>query len=124
MGKENEAQDLDESVENEVPDVAVSARAWAVLSYISFLCFVPLLTQREDDFVLEHARQGLMLFVTSLLLIVVGFTSGLGHLLMHFGNIFVVLFSVMGIYYALMGSRWTMPLLGRPALALKEAQNS
>lgn len=122
---ENEVSETDnEKPEESAPDVPVSARAWAVLGYISFFCFVPLLARREDAFVLEHARQGLLLFVSSLFFLIIGFTSGIGHLLMHIGNLFLVLGSLMGIYYAVTGANWTMPVLGKPARALRGARDA
>ena len=122
---DGEAKETDnEKTEKSAPDAPVSARAWAVLSYISFFCFVPLLARRDDAFVLEHARQGLLLFVTSLMLLIIGFTSGIGHVVMHIGSLFLLLFSLMGIYYALTGAHWTMPVLGKPARALKGARDA
>ncbi len=35
----------------------------AFISYIGVLCLVPILTKEKDEFVLFHAKQGLILFI-------------------------------------------------------------
>ena len=35
----------------------------ALLSYLSILCIIPLLFQKDNDFVLAHGKQGLVLFI-------------------------------------------------------------
>ena len=35
----------------------------AFISYIGILCLVPILTKEKDEFVLFHAKQGLILFI-------------------------------------------------------------
>lgn len=39
----------------------------ALMSYVPFLCLVPLFTEREDDFVHFHAKQGFLIFVIEIL---------------------------------------------------------
>lgn len=38
-------------------------RVYAFLSYIFFLCVIPLIYRKEDEFVQSHARQGMALFL-------------------------------------------------------------
>lgn len=38
-------------------------RIYAFLSYIFFLCVIPLIYRKDDPFVQSHARQGLALFL-------------------------------------------------------------
>lgn len=38
-------------------------KIFAILSYLSVLCIIPLLLKKENDFVLQHGKQGLVLFV-------------------------------------------------------------
>ncbi|PCI35534.1 MAG: hypothetical protein COB53_10860 [Elusimicrobia bacterium] len=89
------------------------SRAWAAVSYVWFLCFLPLFFKRDDDFVLFHARQGLLLFVAWLFFAVMGVAPLLGHVMRHIGVLIVVTISLLGGYHAFQGERWTLPLLGR-----------
>lgn len=91
----------------------MSSRIWAAMSYFWFLCFLPLFFKRDDDFVLFHARQGLLLFVAWLFFAVMSVAPLLGHVVRHIGVIVITTVSLLGAYYAFLGERWTLPLLGR-----------
>lgn len=95
--------------------VTGSSRAWAAMSYLSFLCFAPLFLKRDDPFVLGHARQGLLLFVGWIFLLVAGAVPVVGPFVASLGTLFVAVMSILGIGYALRGDLWKMPLLGEPA---------
>jgi uncharacterized membrane protein len=41
----------------------LEGKLYAVLSYFSILCIVPLLFKKKNTFVLAHGKQGLVLFV-------------------------------------------------------------
>jgi uncharacterized membrane protein len=41
----------------------LDGKMFAVLSYLSILCIVPLILKKKNAFVLSHGRQGLVLFV-------------------------------------------------------------
>ncbi|MDD6237126.1 MAG: DUF4870 domain-containing protein [Clostridiales bacterium] len=43
-----------------------------VLSYISILCLIPLLTEKNDPFVQYHAKQGLNLFIIEVVVGIIG----------------------------------------------------
>ena len=101
--------------EEEPRTIVPSRRAWAMVGYLSFLCLLPLFAKRDDDFVLFHARQGLLLFVAALLFLVLSVVPLFGHALWHLGDTVIFVLSLLGIYYALRGQRWTMPLIGDAA---------
>lgn len=84
-----------------------------MISYLGILCLIPLLLKSKDKFVQHHAKQGLVLFIFEIILIVVGFLPLLGWLLGFLGWIFAVLMSIMGIINALAGKLWQMPILGK-----------
>lgn len=95
--------------------VSTSSKAWAAMGYMWVLCFLPLFLKRDDDYVLFHARQGLLLFVGWCFFLLVSVSPFLGHPLWHLGNALVAILAVMGIYRAVTGVRWKMPLLGAAA---------
>lgn len=123
---------MSEELEEEeftVEDVSIPSRLWAASGYIWFFCFVPLFLKRDDDFVLAHVRQGVLLFVAWLFFIVISFSpvatrmmGPAGHwaiwITAALGDSFIMVLSLLGIYYALSGVRWQMPVLGRSARAL------
>src|SRR3984885_7468382 len=41
----------------------LDGKMYAVLAYLSVFCIVPLIFKKNNDFVLYHGRQGLVLFV-------------------------------------------------------------
>jgi uncharacterized membrane protein len=90
-------------------------KIWCILAYLGVLCFIPLLTQKQNSFVMFHAKQGLVLFITEVLIvilsIILSFIPFIGFLfwLMHIGC-FVL--AIMGIIQAVQGREWKMPILG------------
>lgn len=77
----------------------------AALSYLWILSIVMLLVKKDDDYVKFHARQGLILFIAS---VIFWFIPVLGWIL----NILVVILVIVGFIKALSGERWKMPLIG------------
>jgi len=41
----------------------LDGKMYAVLAYLSIFCIVPLIIKKNNSFVLDHGRQGLVLFV-------------------------------------------------------------
>ncbi|MFH1359418.1 MAG: hypothetical protein ABIJ41_00080 [Candidatus Omnitrophota bacterium] len=41
----------------------IDGKIFAILSYISILCIIPLVLKKENDFVLSHGKQGLVIFI-------------------------------------------------------------
>ncbi len=44
-------------------DDVLEGKMYAVLSYLSILCIIPLILKKKNPFVLAHGKQGLVLFV-------------------------------------------------------------
>lgn len=98
------------------PDTIVPLRRlWSAISYLGFLCLIPLFAKRDDAFILGHARQGLLLFVAGLFMLVMSALPLLGHLLWQLGETVIFVLSLLGIYYSARGETWVMPLLGESA---------
>jgi uncharacterized membrane protein len=98
-------------------------KAFAALSYIFILCFVPLLMARESKFAQYHAKQGLVLFIVEAIIMVISniliFIPVFGWLVIMIAYLLVVVLSIIGILKALEGSFWEMPVLGEYAKKLK-----
>jgi uncharacterized membrane protein len=80
-----------------------SNKTVAALSYIWLLFLIPLILKRNSKFCQFHAKQGLILFILSLLswFPVIGWLIGLA----------IIVVSVVGIIKALSGEEWKIPYL-------------
>ena len=87
-------------------------KALAVISYFWLISLIVLLVKKDNEFVLFHARQGLVL---AILATVFSLIPIIGWLL----NIVVIIFAIVGIVKALAGEIWKMPLLGDFAQKIK-----
>lgn len=85
------------------------------ISYISFLCLVPLLTQNKDETVKFHAKQGLVIFAGEVItwLVVLAFP------VLWFLNILWLVLSLMGIMNVYRGEKKEIPLTGKFASKFK-----
>lgn len=45
------------------PQEVQEGKIFAVLSYLSILCIIPLIFKKTNPFVLQHGKQGLVIFV-------------------------------------------------------------
>jgi len=83
----------------------------ASLSYIFILCLVPLFLKRKSAYAQFHARQGLTIAVAWFALWVIGIVPVLGWLIAFFGNILLMIVSIIGIIKALNGEEWKIPYI-------------
>ena len=49
----------------------LDGKMYAVLAYLSIFCIVPLIIKKNNNFVLNHGRQGLVLFVAEVATLVI-----------------------------------------------------
>ena len=86
-------------------------RMAAVLAYIPFLCFLPLLNMKDNKEARFHARPGVMLFlieiVGALFLI-----DGISDFVFKVILIFAFALSVAGIIFAIQGKSYRLPIIG------------
>lgn len=92
-------------------------KALAILSYIGILFLVPMLAAPKSQFAQYHAKQGMILFITSVILYLVfyglAFVSiGLIGFLSFIPWLFVVIWSILGIVNAINGEEKPLPVIG------------
>lgn len=99
-------------------DLIEEGKAAAILGYIPFMCFVPLVKMRENPFALKHGKQGLILFIIEIIAAI--------FLLPQINFIFwglVILLclaaAAAGIFFALQGQDWKIPFIGDLADKIK-----
>jgi fumarate reductase subunit D len=86
-------------------------RLAAVMSYIPFLCFIPLLNMKHNAEARFHARQGVMLFLIELIAFLFLFDR-VADFVFTAILIVAVAFSIAGIYFALQGKNYRLPIVG------------
>lgn len=95
---------------NEDQEIA-EGRAAALLAYVPFMCFVPLLKMRHNPFALRHGKQGLVLFLVEMLALFFYIPFVSRHF-WAFVLIMALLASGYGVLQVLQGRDWRLPLLG------------
>ena len=86
----------------------MEGKIFAILSYLSILCIIPLVLKRHNRFVLSHSKQGLVLFIGEVAFFVISVV--LEWILRPAIFIFGV-FSLWGIMAALKGQHVRMPVV-------------
>lgn len=86
-------------------------KAAAILGYIPFLCFIPLIKMRDNEFALRHGKQGLLLFMVEVVAVFFMFDV-ISDLFWGMVLIIAAGVAVVGILYAIQGKEFTIPYLG------------
>lgn len=86
-------------------------RLAAIMSYIPFLCFIPLLNMKHNSEARFHARQGVMLFLIELVAFLFLFDR-ISQFVFTAVLIVAVALSMAGIYFALQGKNYRLPIVG------------
>ena len=86
-------------------------RMAAILSYIPFLCFVPLLSMQHNKDARFHARQGVLLFLIELVAALF-LVDSISNFVFKAILIIAAALSVAGIYFAFQGKNYKLPFIG------------
>ena len=84
----------------------------AALSYLGILCFVPLMRNKDDEYVQFHAKQGLVLWMVAVLSMFVLEIPGIGKWFFGFSSMLVLVLSVAGLVSVAFRRAWKLPLVG------------
>ena len=87
---------------------AQSSKVFAALSYLSFLFVLPYILTPQDDFAKYHAKQGLKLFIFTIISDVIGALTGVGWLL----SLLRFYFIYKGMRSAFEGRKEPLPWIG------------
>ncbi|MDD5290276.1 MAG: DUF4870 domain-containing protein [Patescibacteria group bacterium] len=91
----------------------------AAIGYLWILFLVPLLWKKNEPLCLHHGKQGLVLFIFSILVSIVSAIPVIGWLVGFFGWLIVLGLMILGIINALRGEMWEMPYLGKFAKKIR-----
>jgi fumarate reductase subunit D len=86
-------------------------RLAAILSYIPFLCFIPLLNMKENKEAGFHARQGVLLFMIELVAVLF-LIDGISNFVFKVILMAAIALSVAGVYSVLQGKSYKLPIIG------------
>jgi uncharacterized membrane protein len=95
-------------------------RIAAVLSYIPILCFIPLINihWKESKEARFHARQGIVLFLIELVAVLM-LVDDLARFVFRAILVAAAALAVAGVYFALQGKRYHLPLISDLADRMK-----
>ena len=91
----------------------IDGKIFAILSYLSILCILPLLFKKDNPFVLKHARQGLILFLGEVAVFIVHII--LGQWILRLGMFLLGVLSFIGLVACLQGRNVELPLVTKMA---------
>lgn len=105
-------------MKNNMPDNQISKndRILASISYLWIFCLIPMFFNRNDsEFVRFHAKQGLVLLFSWLVVSLLAWFPILGPLAV----LALLIFSILGFLRAIQGEEWEIPWIGRYARQIK-----
>ena len=88
------------------------------MSYLGILCFVPMLMSRDEEYVYFHAKQGLVIWMWSVLAMFGLYLPGIGKWLFSMSALGVVVFSAVGILSVVLNRAWKLPLVHSVAILI------
>jgi fumarate reductase subunit D len=83
-------------------------KSGAVLGYIPFLCFIPLVMMRDNKFALKHGKQGLLLFLIEIVAVIFLF-PGVSEFFWKLILIVCALIAIGGIIQSFQGKYFRLP---------------
>jgi len=88
-------------------------KVFAILSYLSILCIIPLLFKKDNPFVLKHSKQGLILFLGEVAFFIIHIVLGLW--ILRLGIFLCGVFSFIGLITSLQGRDVQLPIVSKLA---------
>ena len=90
----------------------LDGKMYAILSYLSILCIIPLILKKENSFVLSHGKQGLVIFVAQVALFIFHIILGpWGLVILRLGLFILWSLSLWGIIEVLRGRYVKLPFI-------------
>ncbi len=86
----------------------IEGKVFAVLSYLSILCIIPLVLKKDNYFVMSHSKQGLVIFIGQVAVFIISIVwPGI----MKLGFFILWVFSFWGIIEVLRGKYVRLPVI-------------
>jgi len=97
---------------------STKSRVLSLFSYLGVLCLVPLIFNKDDEYVNFHARQGLVLWIWGVLAIFSLHIPVVGAFFFSFSVLVIAIFAVIGVVSVLLTRAWRLPVVGMVASKL------
>ena len=91
----------------------IEGKIFAFLSYLSILCIIPLVFKKDNPFVLQHGKQGLVLFVIQVAVFIIHIL--LGDWFLDLGMFIIGIVSFIGLIAVLKGEYINLPVISNIA---------
>jgi uncharacterized membrane protein len=91
------------------PQEIQDGKIFALLSYLSILCILPLVLKKSNAFVLKHAKQGLVIFLGQVAVFIAHIILGVW--LLKLGSFVLWVMSFVGIVAVLKGEYTPLPVV-------------
>jgi len=119
------------------PEQIEDGKSLAWLSYLGWLCIIPLISHKDNPFSLYHARQGLLLAIAETVLVILAsiflalagpwwtlirVCLGLVGLVFLLALFAVSVLALIGLIQAIQGKFWKIPLIGDMADKMFKSQ--
>ena len=116
----NVMEDVEDNSSSFGKDEAEKGKVMGILSYIGILSLIPFFAEKENKYVIYHAKQGVNLFIIQ---VIVGFVLGILGKLPLVGGIFGLISSIIGLLFLILsiigivnvckGKAKELPLVGK-----------
>lgn len=83
----------------------------ASLSYIWILFVIPLLVKKDSKFCVEHAKQGLVLFIAELIVLIIRIIPVVGWIISYILSVVIGIIALIALIYAIQGKFWKIPVV-------------
>ena len=93
--------------------VVLEGKIFAILSYFFILSIIPLILKKDNDFVLSHGKQGLVIFVAEVGVFILSIVFGENFLKL--GLFILSVMSFIGIIAVLRGQYIELPVIAKVA---------
>lgn len=91
------------------PSDIKEGKIYAVLAYLSILCIIPLILKKDNEFVLKHGKQGLVIFLGQVAFFIIHILLGIW--ILKIGMFILGGLSFFGIIHALRGRYVRLPVV-------------
>jgi uncharacterized membrane protein len=118
LEKNKEEEEKKNSFAQSEEELIQEGKAAAILGYIPFMCFVPLVKMKDNPFAVKHGKQGLILFFLEIIAAVF-LLPKISQLFWGMVIILCLVSALAGILNAVQGKEWKIPFIGELGDRLK-----
>lgn len=93
-----------------VKKITLEQKLFSLLAYLFILFIIPLMARKKDPFVQFHAKQGLALFLSYAIIVMIAALPRIG-IIAFVLLFFVIIFNVVAIVKVFFGDKWKIPFI-------------